>query len=436
MLWSLPHRDTWTFFRKNAVVLLLLLSWVLSMMAGLWQYGLPDGYWPIWGVNLQGVKHFSALYRVAQEPLTPGLYAQGFKLLMASALTAYGALLLLARRQAFQVTRPLLLLSWVFVVAFAAWVPAGLSCDVYAYVAYARMALLYDMNPYVHTQFELKALGDAIAPFLQWDVPSPYGPFWTQLTILLLWPIQSAGLAAQVLLLKGLAGAALVWLAREAARLAQQMAPGTGGVTFLSITACPLLLLEGPGSGHNDLIMMALLLTGLRWWQQGHFSRGSILLGASAAIKFIPLLALPWLLWMRWRKTERSGFAQVALSALLMLLPLLLSGIPFALEAMPTGGLSAHTGHLQKMHRGDGVSQWMPLLAYLALSFWIVLKSPVFWSTAWVAVTLALLIFIGPAYPWYVVWPLGLALTRWDKVGVTLSATTLLVGHALLLGYV
>lgn len=422
--------------RKHGVVLLLAFTWLLSLWLALWQYRLPDGYWPAWGVNPQGVAHFASVFGVRAAPLGAEVFAQGFRALIAGAVAAYALMLFFAYRRAFALSRPLLWAAWLFAMLVATVVPAGFSCDVYAYVGYARMVLLHGLNPYIHAQFELRALGDPIAPYLQWDMPSPYGPFWTELSVLLVWPFQSVSLVWQVLVMKWLAATALVWLALEASRLAERMQAGKGGLTFLAIVACPFLLLEGPASGHNDLLMLALLLCGMRLWHERRFMRAAWCVGLSAAIKFIPLLTVPWLLWMRWRDTRRTDAMQVVVIGACMLLPLVVTFLPFAGDIMPIGGLQAHVQHLQKIHRGDMTSRWVPLIAYLVLSIWVVKTSPDHWSTAWVAMALTLLVFVGPAFPWYFAWPVAVALTRWDKVGMGISGLCLLAGHWLLLGYV
>ena len=280
----------------------LALSWLLVLAAALWQYGFPEDYKVRWGANPAGIAHFRALFNFNPDKFSPLTYSRGFAGLLAFAMLAYGLMLFVAHRTSMQMTRGLLLAAWVFTLGFATIVPAGLSCDVYAYLAYARMAVVYGLNPHVHTQFELATLHDPVAEFLQWNVPSPYGPFWTQLTILLIWPVKSLSLAVQVLVLKWLAGVALLLTAQQAAHLAEKANPGKGGLTFVAIAACPLLLIEGPGNGHNDLVMVAWLVLGVRLWQERKIHSGALCIGLSAALKFIPFLLGPWLLWMRWVK--------------------------------------------------------------------------------------------------------------------------------------
>src|SRR6185436_6290716 len=59
--------------------------------------------------------------------------------------------------------------------------PPLFSADVFAYVDYARLAVVHGLDPYVHGAADAPL--DPVVPFVRWrDVASPYGPLFTLLS--------------------------------------------------------------------------------------------------------------------------------------------------------------------------------------------------------------------------------------------------------------
>src|SRR5207247_1041479 len=92
-------------------------------------------------------------------------------------------------------------------VASALFCPPSLSHDCYFYVGYARMALVYGLNPYAHTQDQLIARHD---PFAPWLGPSGYGPIWTLLSMGLFALARGDAAWAQPAMMKLLEAGALI----------------------------------------------------------------------------------------------------------------------------------------------------------------------------------------------------------------------------------
>ncbi len=137
--------------------------------------------------------------------------------------------------------------------------PLLMSTDVFSYVAYGRIGALYGANPYFHGPNAIAL--DPSYPFIaaRWAAtPTVYGPLFTALSYLL----APLSLAWNVLAYKAIAAisslviVAVVWLA---ARL-RDLDP-VRAVVIVGLN--PVILVYGVGGGHNDLLMLAILLVGV-----------------------------------------------------------------------------------------------------------------------------------------------------------------------------
>ncbi len=394
-----------------------------------WQYLTPAAFESVWGLNPEGVAHFRAAYGVRAAPLALDGYRLGFRLLLVGAWAAYLALVLAGVGGGRLQPRTLQVTTAALAVAFALAWPLSLSVDSYRYVGYARLAALHHLNPYAASREALLELHDATAPFMAPDLPSPYGPLWTWLSIAVVWVLRRAGLFAQVVALKLLAAAALIVLARAGGALAERLRPGRGGLALAAIGCNPLFLIEGPGNGHNDFVMMALVMTALVAVGGGRVRAGALLIGCAAAVKFIPLLLVPWLVVAAvreagpsssWRRMAVAGAAVVGLA----LAPLLVAYAPLWRGAATLAGLGHH---LHRTNSGTGgllsAAGLAVTIAYLAGSALVLRRAGVDRiATAWVIASLAVLLTAsGVWFPWYLVWTWSVLLTRWDRRHTPLS---------------
>lgn len=230
-------------------------------------------------------------------------------------------------------------LAFALLFALANFLVAPItSLDLYDYIARGRITALYGGNPYVHAPE--KYPGDPMTDYVSWrSTTSAYGPLWEALSALLtrlagnsLWP----NMVAQ----KALASAAylvsLLLLADTLRRTAPQQALAG---TFL-FAWNPLVLMEGLGNGHNDMLMATFLLGAFWMLGQARPSSGPtprllyggialIFLAASILVKFITVLFAPFFLF--YLLSGEKGRKWLVYSPLLFLPALLLVGEHYAL---------------------------------------------------------------------------------------------------------
>ncbi len=138
------------------------------------------------------------------------------------------------------------------------------SSDLYSYAAQAQLAT-HGLDPYTTTPADLP--GVDLGKFLdnvawKWvDTPSPYGPLWVAVSK---WVAALTGNHAliSVLLLRLLPFAAIVLTARLLPVLARRFGKRADLALWLAV-ANPLILVHAVGGGHNDAVMVALIVAGL-----------------------------------------------------------------------------------------------------------------------------------------------------------------------------
>ncbi|SMH29127.1 hypothetical protein SAMN06295885_0269 [Rathayibacter oskolensis] len=191
------------------------------------------------------------------------------------------------------------------VVAAVAWAMPLLiavplfSRDMFSYVAQGRL-MTQGIDPYTNGVATLPgwfALG--VDP-LWADTPTPYGPLYllAEKTA-----VQLAGWTApelSIAMLRALSVAGVAVLAVYAIRLARLRGLSTS-LTAWTVVANPLTLVLFVVAGHNDSVMLALILASLYY---GHTDRrivAVVLMGAAIAVKPVAVIALPVLalLWLR-----------------------------------------------------------------------------------------------------------------------------------------
>jgi hypothetical protein len=228
-------------------------------------------------------------------------------------------------------------LTIVLLVAIAAVVNIGLypvgAVDVYYYSSTLKLAYYYHQNPYVVT-FQAHA-ADPFARFsFLLGMPSPYGPAWLLLSGL---PTIVTGFADVQHVVLGLKAFNLVLLALTALALYKyQDDDKRGWLAAYLFLANPLVLFEGVGNAHSDVLMALFLIAALLALQRQSWLAGP-LLALSVLVKFlsaalIPLFALTMLM-RRWSKPK------LLLSALLSLAVAVVVSAPFWAGGKMVGGL-------------------------------------------------------------------------------------------------
>lgn len=171
--------------------------------------------------------------------------------------------------------------------------PPVFSTDTFSYAVFGRIASVYQQNPYLVTP-RLAATFDPIMPYLYWkDIPSPYGPVWTMVSQVIAAGPEASPLelvlrfklfALAVVLLDG-------WLVYT---LVRERWPLQAGWLYLAFAWNPLLLIEGVVIGHNDVLILALLLAGGLLLLRGRPATAIGAMTVSALIKYstVPVIGL------------------------------------------------------------------------------------------------------------------------------------------------
>jgi hypothetical protein len=442
---------------------ILLCATSLALFSGL-QYRMPSSFESRWGHNYAGARHFQeTLAGGAVGPMEHSAFRGWFRGLLASAWAGYALALLGMLMGGDRPARRGLAVVVVLALAMAIGCPPSLSYDCYAYVAFARMPLCYGLNPCVTTPRDLVALGDPTAPIVgSCQMPSVYGPAWTLLTMAHVALLARYDLIWQIIGLKLLAAGALVVGAVAAREVSEHYHPGRGRLALLAVGLNPLLLVEGPANGHNDLLMMALFLGAVALWLRGRETAGDLLFGLSVGLKFLPIVALPWVLLERRRSRERPpGVRSIAATCLLALAPTAVSYVPFWRGAetftaqsrrtqwgVPGAGGADREG-VGRLCEAIGlpeaarlqvqflVGQWPVIDLYLGLTLWLWWgRGPGRWLDAWSVLAFGLVFWtMAVRFPWYLAWPLMLCLTRWGRCQVCISLAWMLLSFRMMLDY-
>ena len=425
------------------------------------QYALPpqvDAHY--WGLNPEGQWQFAAHWRLLSVPkLSAASYSSCFRMGLVTLWCGYALAVLAGLQGASLKARPLLAGIAGAALIMAVFCPPLLSHDVYAYAAHGRLLTLYGQNPYLVRPSFLSAVGDPAAHYLTWDWPTVYGPVWTRIEAA---TAHSPSLWLQVVALKLVQAGALVAAALAGRRIAARLCPGRENLTLLALGLNPMLLLEGPGTGHNDLLLVSLLLVGTAFYLDKKYVPAALCLGLSVGVKMITLAVLPWVLMEYGRgRPGRQKLAAIAFSIVLVSLPLAIAfgGLwhgPATLAAAQQRaafGLDASAlardAHVQTWLRGHGLGTavasllvstlrngWMVGL-YAALTLWL-WRCPARanWLTAWAILSAALMFLaMGLPFPWYVAWFWPVCLLRWDRLHLSLSGLCFGLSLAWTAGY-
>jgi alpha-1,6-mannosyltransferase len=324
---------------------------------------------------------------------------------------------------------------WAVLMAIAALytlvllAPPILSTDMFSYVAYSRLGALYHINPYLHGPEAISS--DALYPFVspRWiTTPTVYGPLFTALGYVL----ASFDVAAQVLVYKlaaavsGLFVVVIVWRAAALRGLNQ-----TKAVVLVGLN--PVVILYGVGGGHNDLLMLAILMAAVYLGLRQRDGASGALLAVAAAVKLSGGLLLPFALARRYaRGSGRRPLAAVLAGAtvatvLIGLTSLVLFG-PGVLHLLSTLQAIQSHGGAHSIHgwilSAVGLQRWIgptgivldgllvATVARLTIRVW---RGDLDWITAAGWATVWMLVTAGFLLPWYVAWLIPLAALSRDR---------------------
>jgi alpha-1,6-mannosyltransferase len=310
------------------------------------------------------------------------------------------------------------------------------SRDLYSYAAQAQIA---------HAGLDPYSVGPAAlsGPFLDeisgmWvDTPAPYGPLWLGLGRAVA-TLTGDRVATTVLSMRLLAVAGLLLVGRYLPRLATACGADPRIALWLGVLN-PLVLVHFVAGGHNDALMLGLVVAGLtvaveateeRW-----VAAGVALAAAGVLVKAPAAIAVGFLAWVwarhltgRWalvRACVRTGAVALVTAAVVTVATGLGFGWIGQLNApgavvtwlsVPTG-----LGLLTELLRGaeNFVTSADPVIsayrvagqvATVVVVFWLWLRAGRIGPVRALAAALLAIVLLGPVVqPWYVIWGLAIA---------------------------
>lgn len=214
-------------------------------------------------------------------------------------------------------------------------IPVVTSPDIFSYIAYARMEVIYHLNPLTTAPIAIRS--DPVYPNIYWiDQPSAYGPTWAIISYLLQWFINLFGASQSILpmflalrllgLAMHLGSTYLIWsISGYLQRLSKHISPTRRIAATLAFAWNPLLLFEAAVNAHNDttLLFLVLLATWFLVRHQEKVRRGLIyrtpavplqtvlLLALATCLKINVVLLFPGLLLFLWAQQQQSAMQRV-----------------------------------------------------------------------------------------------------------------------------
>ncbi len=281
--------------------------------------------------------------------------------------------------------------------------------DTFNYLHYGRMLPLFGLDPY--SAVPIQASADPAYVYSTWHhLHSPYGPAFTLLTEAFAGfslPVAYWALKATMLLA---ALAVAVLTALLARRLGRDPARA---VAFVSLN--PLVLVYGVGGVHNDVLFMALLLGGALLVLARQELLGGSAWAWAAAIKLSAGLAIPVLLAGAGRRGRAAAGVALGGAAALAATWLGFHGhlpddatqakLVAGLSAPNLAGLALGRGGLDAQLRGEVDVALVLFTVGLTAWTWRTRR----WATAAAWVMAGLIVSLGWAMPWYVLWVLPFA---------------------------
>jgi len=227
--------------------------------------------------------------------------------------------------------------AWALPLALG---PALFSKDVYSYLALGTLLHL-GLNPYHVAPSVLAGLGHGhvlatVSPFWR-HTTAPYGPLFVGLSGLIV-SVTGSHLIAGVLLIRLSELAGLVLAAAFLPRLARALGSDPARAIWFALLS-PLTLLELVAAGHNDALMVGLLLAGVTLALEGRPLLGIVLCAVAATIK-LPALAGAVFIAVAWSRTVSPPAERVRFAAYATVLGLATIAALSALSGVGSGWLS------------------------------------------------------------------------------------------------
>jgi hypothetical protein len=388
----------------------------------------PSGRWGTWHVvaALSGlscvatvavaVASARSLDYAAVSPLVPAAgWHDALRLAVVASFLSYVLGVVALRREPLQ---PRVALGFGAAVQLLPLVaPTLLSTDVHVYEDYGRKAVFDDQNPYLEREDN--------------PVPSVYGPLFTLFSEALSLFVRDEG-AAEVAL-RIVAAGSVIAVAVLAGRLADDR---SFAIAFVAWN--PLLALHFAGGGHNDALMVALVLCAVLLAHSGRRHLAGVAWAASIFVKWLSAAFLPLIFAESPAQRRRPSSVTLAASGLALAVVATLwygdewfrAGLGLARTGTRTGSIGV-SHWLQEIGVPDRARElgveFAQVCALLALA----------WrahATGRARLGLAACLFAilqGWLNPWYAVWGVGLAAAD-ETDGLGRALAVILSGYLLL----
>jgi alpha-1,6-mannosyltransferase len=333
--------------------------------------------------------------------------------------------------------------------------PVLFSHDVYSYLAQGEILHL-GLNPYHHapsvlTQFGQSHFLSAVSPFWR-ETTAPYGPLFLKAAALIV-ALTGSKLIAGALLLRLLDLLGLILLGGLVPRLARSLGADPLRAVWLAVLS-PLTLLELIAAGHNDVLMVALMVAGVVMAVEGRPLSGVALCALAATIKLPALLGVAFIgaSWAWASAAKLKTLARCALATTVVLLAVGvasgvgLSWISASLISTPqkvhlaitpataVGWTMAKVLHplgvavsTRGLESACGFAAFALGLGAVLILLWRTRAATMVRDLGIVLLVAAL---AGPAaWPWYLTWGLAMlaALPGWQRAGAMSAAAVVSV---------
>ena len=330
--------------------------------------------------------------------------------------------------------------------------PPMFSDDIYSYAAQGEM-VSHHISPYLYgpgvlgaTPFESLAQGFWI------NTPSPYGPLFTGVDGDIV-RLADHNILVTLVLLRLLAVVGVVLAALFLPSLARSYGRDPGSAFALGLLN-PLVLLFLVGSGHNDALMIGLLVAGLAMARKGHLYLGVALCACAGAIKAPGLIGVAAIAWTyglgessTWRRIPILAKSVVITATTFELLSLLFGvgwGWLRTLGASadvtnwitPSDLLALAVSHIANaahigLSTGSllGPAHLLGLGAAGVIGLWAFYRLPTIGLPRALGISLLAIVLLGPTLqPWYLVWGIAiLAVTDSARITSVIVVLTVAV---------
>ena len=325
--------------------------------------------------------------------------------------------------------------GWFILVLWGLPLLAGpplFSRDIYSYIGQGLLAH-NGFNPYSVPPSRL-GNGPLLASIAQvWrDTASPYGPLFVSVSRVAV-SVTGVSVIAQVLAARAveLVGVAMIMVSLP--RLSRRLGTDPGLALWLGALS-PLALLSFIASGHNDALMVGLLLAGLTVALEGRLAVGVALIALAATIKLPAAAAIVFLAADQFQSAPRDRRWRVLVEAVVVPVVVVVGitaaaglgwtwlgptalHVPTELRVLSTPAVSLGAFFHAVLH-AVGVpvassatvtaTQWVCGLVAVAGILWLVLNVHRLDMVRALGLTLVLIVVGSPtAWPWYLTWGLA-----------------------------